>query len=127
MSIWEIIGTLLGVIGVGLMIRQQLWGWPVGLLQVAIYAWVFYAAKLYSDAILQVLFFCPADLWLVALGAAGRTGLVLAGSTASDAVKPHGARRLGGRGRRPDRRLGVGHASPDGCDSAVVGRLHLNF
>jgi len=57
MSIWEIIGTLLGVIGVGLMIRQQLWGWPVGLLQVAIYAWVFYAAKLYSDAILQVLFF----------------------------------------------------------------------
>lgn len=126
MSIWEIIGTVLGVIGVRLMIRQDLWGWPVGLVQVGIYAWVFYGAKLYSDAILQVLF-CPADLWLVALGAAGWTGLVPAGSTAGDAVKPRGARRLGGRGRRPDRRLGVGHASPDGCDSAVVGRLHLNF
>lgn len=57
MSIWEIIGTVLGVIGVGLMIRQNIWGWPVGLVQVAVYAWVFYDAKLYSDAILQVFFF----------------------------------------------------------------------
>lgn len=57
MSIWEIIGTVLGVIGVRLMIRQELWGWPVGLVQVGIYAWVFYGAKLYSEAILQVLFF----------------------------------------------------------------------
>jgi nicotinamide mononucleotide transporter len=57
MSIWEIIGTLLGVIGVWLMIRQDIWGWPIGLVQVAVYAWVFYDAKLYSDAILQVFFF----------------------------------------------------------------------
>ncbi len=57
MSMWEIIGTVLGVIGVGLMIRQQLWGWPVGLVQVGIYAWVFYGAKLYSDTILQFFFF----------------------------------------------------------------------
>lgn len=57
MSIWEIIGTVLGVIGVGLMIRQNIWGWPVGLVQVAVYAWVFLDVKLYSDAILQVCFF----------------------------------------------------------------------
>ncbi|HWA26291.1 MAG TPA: nicotinamide riboside transporter PnuC [Lacunisphaera sp.] len=57
MSLWEIIGTLLGVVGVGLMIRQNIWGWPVGLVQVAVYAWVFYDAKLYSDAILQMCFF----------------------------------------------------------------------
>lgn len=57
MSIWEIIGTVLGIIGVGLMIRQNIWGWPVGLVQVAVYAWVFFATKLYSDAILQVAFF----------------------------------------------------------------------
>ena len=57
MSMWEIIGTVLGVIGVGLMIRQQLWGWLVGLVQVGIYAWVFYGAKLYSDTILQFFFF----------------------------------------------------------------------
>lgn len=57
MSIWEIIGTVLGVIGVGLMIRQNILGWPVGLVQVSVYAWVFFDARLYSDAILQVAFF----------------------------------------------------------------------
>lgn len=57
MSIWEIIGTVLGIVGVWLMIRQNIWGWPVGLVQVAVYAWVFLGVKLYSDAILQVCFF----------------------------------------------------------------------
>ena len=57
MSVWEIIGTVLGVIGVWLMIRQNIWGWPVGLVQVAVYTWVFFDAKLYSDTILQVAFF----------------------------------------------------------------------
>ncbi len=57
MSPLEILGTILGVIGVGLMIAQNVWTWPVGLVQVAVYAWVFYAAKLYSDAILQLFFF----------------------------------------------------------------------
>jgi nicotinamide mononucleotide transporter len=57
MSPWEITGTVLGVVGVGLMIRQNIWGWPVGLVQVAVYAWVFYDTRLYSDALLQVAFF----------------------------------------------------------------------
>lgn len=57
MSIWEITGTILGLIGVTLMIRQNVWGWPVGLVQVAVYGWVFLDAKLYSDALLQVFFF----------------------------------------------------------------------
>lgn len=57
MSGWEITGALLGVLGVWLMIRQNIWGWPVGLVQVSVYAWVFYEAKLYSDVILQGFFF----------------------------------------------------------------------
>lgn len=56
MSIWEILGAGLGLIGVALMIRQNIWGWPIGLVQVAVYAWVFFEAKLYSDAVLQVCF-----------------------------------------------------------------------
>lgn len=54
---WEIAGSLLGVAGVVLMIRQHLLAWPVGLVQVAIYTWVFFDARLYSDAILQIIFF----------------------------------------------------------------------
>lgn len=57
MSLAEICGTLLGVIGVALMIRQNVWGWPVGLVQVTISAWVFLQAKLYSDVLLQGFFF----------------------------------------------------------------------
>ncbi|MBX3738464.1 MAG: nicotinamide riboside transporter PnuC [Candidatus Didemnitutus sp.] len=57
MSVWEILGTVLGVIGVWLMIRENIWGWPVGLVQVAVYGWVFFDAKLYSDVILQACFF----------------------------------------------------------------------
>jgi len=57
MSLWEIIGTILGVIGVTLMIRQNVWTWPVGLIQVSVSGWVFYQARLYSDALLQIFFF----------------------------------------------------------------------
>lgn len=57
MSLPEIFGTVLGVLGVWLMIRQNVWGWPVGIVQVSLYGWVFYEAKLYSDALLQVFFF----------------------------------------------------------------------
>lgn len=57
MSPAEIAGTVLGVIGVALMVRQNAWGWPVGLVQVLISAWVFLEAKLYSDVLLQGFFF----------------------------------------------------------------------
>lgn len=57
MSPAEIAGTVLGVIGVALMVRRNAWGWPVGLVQVVISAWVFLEAKLYSDVLLQGFFF----------------------------------------------------------------------
>ena len=57
MSSAELAGTVLGVVGVALMVRQNVWAWPVGLLQVAISAWVFLGAKLYSDVVLQGFFF----------------------------------------------------------------------
>lgn len=57
MSEWEIVGSILGVLGVALMIRQNVWAWPVGLAQVLIYAWVFREVQLYSDAILNVCYF----------------------------------------------------------------------
>lgn len=102
MSVWEILGTVLGVLGVWLMIRQNIWGWPVGLVQVAVYAWVFYGAKLYSDAILQVFFFGIQAYgwwhWLSNKHTAARselpvtrlTGAVLAGWVALGAVATAG-------------------------------------
>jgi nicotinamide mononucleotide transporter len=57
MSLLEIVAFVLGVINVTLVVRRSLWNYPFGLAMVALYAWVFFGAKLYSDAILQGFFF----------------------------------------------------------------------
>lgn len=53
----EQLATVLGVAGVWLTIRESLWNFPVGLVQVSIFGWVCFEGRLYSDALLQVLFF----------------------------------------------------------------------
>ncbi|TWI52784.1 nicotinamide mononucleotide transporter [Pseudomonas duriflava] len=53
MSSFEIVAALLGVIAVWLTVRQNVWCWPIGLIMVVMYSWVFYEAKLYSDMLLQ--------------------------------------------------------------------------
>jgi nicotinamide mononucleotide transporter len=77
MSGWEIAGTVLGILGVWLTIRQNLWCWPVGIVQVLVYAWVFFTAKLYSDVLLQFVFFGLQvyGWWHWVRGRAGQTEL----------------------------------------------------
>lgn len=53
----EIIGTILGLVSVWLTIRQNIWCWPTGLAMVALYAIIFFGARLYADAGLQVVYF----------------------------------------------------------------------
>lgn len=76
MSPAEIAGTVLGVIGVALMVRRNAWGWPVGLVQVVISAWVFLEAKLYSDVLLQGFFLAiqAYGWWHWRRGGAGEAG-----------------------------------------------------
>lgn len=57
MSAAEVTGTLLGIVGVALMIRRNLWAFPVGLVQVTLFGWVCLEAKLYSETVLQGMFF----------------------------------------------------------------------
>jgi nicotinamide mononucleotide transporter len=57
MSITEIAASLLGLANVALIIRRSLWNYPFGLLMVMLYFIVFWRARLYSDAGLQVFFF----------------------------------------------------------------------
>ncbi len=56
-SVLEQIGTVLGIIGVGLMIRRNLWAFPIGLIQVSIFGWVCFHGRLYSETVLQSVFF----------------------------------------------------------------------
>ena len=56
MSTIEIIAALFGVAGVYLSVRQNVWNWPVGIVNVALYVLVFYNARLYADMGLQVIY-----------------------------------------------------------------------
>ena len=52
----EIAAALLGVINVALVVRRTVWNYPFGIAMVALYFFVFWDAKLYSDALLQIFF-----------------------------------------------------------------------
>jgi nicotinamide mononucleotide transporter len=48
--------TVLGVLFVWLAMRESLWNFPVGLVQAAIFGWVCFDGKLYSETVLQLVF-----------------------------------------------------------------------
>lgn len=56
MSTLEIIAVVVNVLGVWLTTQRIRWCWPVSVMAVLLYAWIFYDAKLYSDMLLQVIF-----------------------------------------------------------------------
>ncbi len=56
MSLVEILGFLTGAINVWLLARQNIWNWPIGLANNALYVAVFLSAGLYGDAGLQLVY-----------------------------------------------------------------------
>lgn len=56
MSPLEGAAALLGLVNVALVVRRSLWNFPFGIVMVLLYGVVFYEARLYSDALLQVFF-----------------------------------------------------------------------
>ena len=56
MSGLEAAAFILGVLNVLLLVRRSIWNYPFGIAMVGLYAFVFYEAKLYSDALLQLFF-----------------------------------------------------------------------
>ena len=56
MSQIEIVAVVFGLFAVWFTVRQNIWCWPMGLVQVSLYVIVFYQVKLYSDLILHVIY-----------------------------------------------------------------------
>jgi nicotinamide mononucleotide transporter len=56
MSLFELTASILGVLSVWLLTKQNIWCWPTGILMVLMYIYIFYEAHLYSDMLLQVFF-----------------------------------------------------------------------
>ncbi|RQR73173.1 MULTISPECIES: nicotinamide riboside transporter PnuC [unclassified Burkholderia] len=53
MSALEIIGVAVSALAIWLTARRKMLCWPIGLASVALYGWIFFDARLYSDALLQ--------------------------------------------------------------------------
>ena len=59
-SVLEWTATISGFLCVYLAAKQHILNWPISIISVAIYAYIFYQSKLYGDAILQLYFFATA-------------------------------------------------------------------
>ncbi len=57
MSYLEFFGTLAGAIAVFLSARANVWSWPLGIINVVLFFFLFYQVQLYPDMFLQVFFF----------------------------------------------------------------------
>jgi len=55
-SVSECIGFVFGIAGVWLTIRQNILCFPIGIINVGIYSFIFFNSKLYSNAVLQLVY-----------------------------------------------------------------------
>jgi nicotinamide mononucleotide transporter len=73
-SLLDQVNLALGLAGVALMVRRSLWAFPVGLVAVTVQGVLFFRARFYADAALQIFFFVALAWgwrhWLKARGAA---------------------------------------------------------
>lgn len=74
---YEFAGFSTGVVGVYLVAVEHISNWPMGLANVAIYAWVFFTSRLFADMSLQFFFFAlGVQGWIQwARGGEGKTQL----------------------------------------------------
>jgi nicotinamide mononucleotide transporter len=52
----EKIAVVFGLANIILTVLQNIWCWPVGVVMVSLYIYIFFVTKLYSDALLNVFF-----------------------------------------------------------------------
>lgn len=77
MNTLEIIAVALGLANVGLLVRRSIWNYPFGMAMVSLYLLIFWQARLYGEAVLQVFFFAAQGWgWWLWARAGGLTRLV---------------------------------------------------
>lgn len=57
MSYLEFFGTIAGAVAVWLSAKANIWSWPLGIINVTLFFFLFYQVQLYPDMFLQVFFF----------------------------------------------------------------------
>ncbi|MFC4061119.1 nicotinamide riboside transporter PnuC [Planomonospora corallina] len=75
----ELLGFATGILTVWLVARQNIWNWPIGVVNVVLLGLVFLAVGLYADAALQIVYVVLGlyGWWQWRFGGAGRTRLAV--------------------------------------------------
>jgi len=55
-SALETVAVLFGIVSVYLSVRENIWSWPTGIVNVTLYIFVFFQARLYADMALQIVY-----------------------------------------------------------------------
>src|SRR3954469_25684763 len=63
MSPLEIFAALITVVSIVLTAVENIWCWPTGVVSVVLYAWIFWEARFYANAGLQIVVFLPLILY----------------------------------------------------------------
>ncbi len=81
---FEVAGFVTGVVAVYLVAIEHIWNWPIGIVNVLIYAYVFWNVRLYADMTLQIVFFVLAvhGWWSWLRGGTGGSKLEISRLTA---------------------------------------------
>ena len=87
MDALELAAALLTVVAVWLTVREVVWCWPLGMVSVALYAVVFWRARLYADMGLQAVYFALSAYGFWAWRHGGREDGALAVSRTSRAMR----------------------------------------
>jgi nicotinamide mononucleotide transporter len=53
---FELAAAVVGAVSVWFSVRESIWSWPTGIVNVLMYVWVFLCARLYADMGLQVVY-----------------------------------------------------------------------
>jgi len=84
----EILGFITGAASVLLAVRESAWNWPVGIANNIFFLILFWKARLYADAILQIVYIVISIFgwWNWVRGGAGHTELPVSRTTARTAI-----------------------------------------
>jgi nicotinamide mononucleotide transporter len=82
----EVLGFATGLVNVGLLVRQHILNWPLGILNVLLLMVVFWSAGLYADAGLQIVYVVLGlyGWWAWLYGGARRSRLVVRTTTRAE-------------------------------------------
>jgi len=84
----EILGAVTGAASVLLAVRESAWNWPVGIANNIFFLILFWSAKLYADAILQIVYIIISIFgwWNWVRGGTGHTELPISRTSAQTAM-----------------------------------------